>query len=183
AGVKVSFTHLIAHAIARAAGGMPEMLVHFTRDPQGRPLRVGSGVHLGLAVDTRRKDGSRFLVVPVLRDAALRDFAGFRAEYERLVEGARTGTLPPDELQGASLTLTNPGGLGTVASVPRLMPGQGCIIALGALGYPSEWKQTSESRLLELGVGKVMTMTSTYDHRVIQGPQSGEFLARVEALL
>jgi 2-oxoglutarate dehydrogenase E1 component len=182
-GVKVSFTHLIGYAIARAAAGMPEMLVHFARDPQGRPLRVEPGVHLGLAVDTRRKDGSRFLVVPVLRDAALRDFAGFRTEYERLVEGARTGTLAPHELQGASLTLTNPGGLGTVASVPRLMPGQGCIIATGAIGHPAEYRGESEARLRELGVGKVMTITSTYDHRVIQGADSGEFLGRIEALL
>jgi len=182
-GVKVSFTHLIGYAIARAAAAMPDMLVHFARDPEGRPLRVETGVHLGLAVDTRRKDGSRFLVVPVLRDAALRDFAGFRAEYERLVEGARTGALPPDQLQGASLTLTNPGGLGTVASVPRLMPGQGCILATGAIGHPAEYRGESEARLRELGVGKVMTITSTYDHRVIQGAESGEFLGRIEALL
>ena len=183
AGVKVSFTHLIGYAIARAAAAMPDMLVHFARDPQGRPLRVSSGVHLGLAVDTRRRDGSRFLVVPVLRDAGLRDFAGFRTEYERLVEGARTGTLAPDELQGATLTLTNPGGLGTVASVPRLMPGQGCIIATGAIGHPAEYRGESEARLRELGVGKVMTITSTYDHRVIQGAESGEFLGRIEALV
>jgi 2-oxoglutarate dehydrogenase E1 component len=183
AGIKVSFTHLIGYAIARAAAAMPDMLVHFARDPQDRPLRVSAGVHLGLAVDTRRKDGSRFLVVPVLRDAGLRDFAGFRAEYERLVEGARSGTLAPDEFQGASLTLTNPGGLGTVASVPRLMPGQGCVIATGAIGHPAEYRGESEARLRELGVGKVMTITSTYDHRVIQGAESGEFLGRIEALL
>jgi len=183
AGIKVSFTHLIGYAIARAAAAMPDMLVHFARDPQDRPLRVSAGVHLGLAVDTRRKDGSRFLVVPVLRDAGLRDFAGFRAEYERLVEGARSGTLAPDEFQGVSLTLTNPGGLGTVASVPRLMPGQGCVIATGAIGHPAEYRGESEARLRELGVGKVMTITSTYDHRVIQGAESGEFLGRIEALL
>ena len=182
-GAKVSFTHLIGYAIARAAAAMPDMLVHFTRDPQGRPLRVASGVHLGLAVDTRRKDGSRFLVVPVLRDADLRDFAGFRVEYERLVEGARTGTLAPDQLQGASLTLTNPGGLGTVASVPRLMPGQGCVIATGAIGHPPEYRGESETQLRDLGVGKVMTITSTYDHRVIQGAEFGEFLGRIETLL
>ncbi len=182
-GRKISFTHLIGYALARAAAEMPGMLAHFARDADGRPLRVEGGVHLGLAVDTRRKDGSRFLVVPVLRDAAPRDFASFRAEYERLVEGARTGTLPPDELQGASLTLTNPGGLGTVASVPRLMPGQGCIIAAGAIGFPPEYRGESEARLRDLGVGRVVTLTSTYDHRVIQGADSGEFLGRIEALL
>ena len=159
------------------------MLVHFARDAEGRPVRVDGGVHLGLAVDTRRRDGSRFLVVPVLRDAGRRDFAGFRAEYERLVAGARTGSLAPDELQGASFTLTNPGGIGTMASVPRLMPGQGCIIAAGAIGYPPEYRGESAVLLAALGVGKVVTLTSTYDHRVIQGAESGEFLGRVEALL
>ncbi|MGO8687663.1 MAG: multifunctional oxoglutarate decarboxylase/oxoglutarate dehydrogenase thiamine pyrophosphate-binding subunit/dihydrolipoyllysine-residue succinyltransferase subunit [Candidatus Dormibacteria bacterium] len=183
AGLKVSYTHLIGYALARAAAETPGMLVHFARDADGRPLRVEGGVHLGLAVDTRRRDGARFLVVPVLRDAGSRDFAGFRAEYERLVEGARTGSLTPDELQGASLTLTNPGGIGTVASVPRLMPGQGCIIAAGAIGHPPEFRGESETRLRDLGVGRVVTLTSTYDHRVIQGAESGEFLGRLEALL
>jgi 2-oxoglutarate decarboxylase len=180
---KVSFTHLIGYAIARAATEMPEMCAHFARTEAGRPARVEGGAHLGLAVDSRRKDGSRFLVVPVIRDAGTRSFADFREEYERLIERARTNALAADELRGATLTLTNPGGIGTVASVPRLMPGQGTIVAVGALGYPAEWRDAPETRLRELGVAKVMTMTSTYDHRVIQGAQSGEFLGRVEALL
>ncbi|MDQ6856305.1 MAG: multifunctional oxoglutarate decarboxylase/oxoglutarate dehydrogenase thiamine pyrophosphate-binding subunit/dihydrolipoyllysine-residue succinyltransferase subunit [Candidatus Dormibacteraeota bacterium] len=181
--LKVSFTHLIGYAISRAAAEMPEMSAHFARTEQGKPARVDSGVHLGLAVDSRRKDGSRFLVVPVITDAGTRTFAEFHSEYERLIERARTNTLAADELRGATITLTNPGGIGTVASVPRLMPGQGTIVAIGALGYPPEWKEVPESRLRELGVAKVMTMTSTYDHRVIQGAQSGEFLGRIQALL
>jgi 2-oxoglutarate dehydrogenase E1 component len=181
--MKVSFTHLIGYAVARAAAEMPEMCAHFTRTEEGRPAKVQGGVHLGLAVDSRRKDGTRFLVVPVIRDAAELSFADFRAEYERLIDRARTNALTADELRGATITLTNPGGIGTVASVPRLMPGQGTIVAAGALGYTAEWRALPESRLRELGVAKVMMMTSTYDHRVIQGAQSGEFLGRVEALL
>jgi 2-oxoglutarate dehydrogenase E1 component len=181
--IKVSYTHLIGYAIARAAAEMPEMSAHFARTESGKPARVDSGVHLGLAVDSRRKDGSRFLVVPVITDAGGRTFADFRTEYERLIDRARTNTLAADELRGATITLTNPGGIGTVASVPRLMPGQGTIVAVGALGYPPEWREVPESRLRELGVAKVMTMTSTYDHRVIQGAQSGEFLGRIQALL
>ena len=180
---KVSFTHLIAYALARAATEMPAMTAHFARTPEGKPARVPRPVHLGLAVDSQRKDGSRFLVVPVVRDAGSRSFKELHAEYERLIERARNNTATPDELQGATITLTNPGGIGTVASVPRLMPGQGAIIAVGALGYPPEWKGVGEARLQELGVGKVMTLTSTYDHRIIQGAQSGEFLRRVEQLL
>ncbi len=159
------------------------MRVHFARDQAGRPLRVDGQVNLGLAVDTRRPDGTRFLVVPVLRDAGKRDFAGFRTEYERLVERARTGSLSPDDLSGATMTLTNPGGIGTMASIPRLMAGQGCIIAAGAIGHPPEYRGQPEARLRELGVGRVLTLTSTYDHRVIQGAESGEFLGRIEALL
>ncbi len=181
--VKVSFTHLIGYAVARAAVEMPEMSAHFARTTQGRPARVEGAAHLGLAVDSRRKDGSRFLVVPVITDAGSRSFAEFHREYERLIDRARSNDLAADELRGATITLTNPGGIGTAASVPRLMPGQGTIIAVGALGYPPEWRDVPESHRRELGVAKVMTMTSTYDHRVIQGAQSGEFLGRIEGLL
>ena len=180
---KASFTHLIGYAIARAAAASPAMTTHFARTPDGKPARVPGPAHLGLAVDSVRKDGTRSLVVPVIRNAADLSFSEFRDEYERLIERARTNTLSADELQGATLTLTNPGGLGTVASVPRLMPGQGTIVAVGAIGYPAEWRSVLETSLRDLGVGKVMTMTSTYDHRVIQGAESGEFLGRIESLL
>ncbi|GAC1337181.1 MAG: multifunctional oxoglutarate decarboxylase/oxoglutarate dehydrogenase thiamine pyrophosphate-binding subunit/dihydrolipoyllysine-residue succinyltransferase subunit [Candidatus Dormibacteria bacterium] len=180
---KVSFTHLIGYALAQAALDVPALSAHFARTVEGDPIRVQPGVHLGIAVDSRRKDGSRFLVVPVIRDAAGRDFRGFRDEYERLIAKARTNALSPDEMKGASMTLTNPGGIGTVASVPRLMPGQGSIIALGAITYPAGFEHVAAATLKQLGVSKVMTMTSTYDHRVIQGAESGELLGRVEALL
>jgi 2-oxoglutarate dehydrogenase E1 component len=180
---KVSFTHLIGYAIARATVETPEMTAHFARTPDGKPARVRGGPHLGIAVDSKRRDGTRSLIVPVIRDAGVLPFPAFREEYERLIERARNNTLAADELQGAGITLTNPGGIGTVASVPRLMSGQGTIIAVGAIDYPAEWSGTSEGRVRELGITKVMTMTSTYDHRIIQGAQSGEFLGRVQALL
>ena len=180
---KVSFTHLIGYAVALAALDVPSMATSFLRTRDGGAWRVSPGVHLGLAVDTTRKDGSRFLVVPVIKDAAGRDFASFRDEYERLVAKSRTNSLAVDELRGASIVLTNPGGIGTVASVPRLMQGQGTIVATGAITYPPGMGGVGEARLRDLGVTKVMTMTSTYDHRVIQGAESGEFLGRIEALL
>ncbi len=180
---KVSFTHLIGYAIAQAAEASPAMTTHFARTDDGKPARVAGAAHLGLAVDSVRKDGSRSLVVPVIRNASELGFKEFRDEYERLIERARTNALSADELQGATLTLTNPGGIGTVASVPRLMPGQGTIVAVGAIGYPAEWRGVPENSIRELGVGKVMTVTSTYDHRVIQGAESGEFLGRIESLL
>jgi multifunctional 2-oxoglutarate metabolism enzyme len=183
AGKKLSFTHLIAWAIVRATDDMPVMADSFA-EVDGKPHRVTPGaVSLGLAVDVERKDGSRSLVVPVIHDASELSFPDFVAAYDGLVVGARDNTLKPDAYQGAQITLTNPGGIGTVASVPRLMPGQGTIVATGAIGYPPGLAQADKQKLAELGVEKVMTMTSTYDHRVIQGAESGQFLKRVDELL
>ena len=180
---KTSFTHLIAYALVQATRQHPVM-GHTLVMHAGAPHRlVPEGIALGLAVDVQRKDGSRGLVVPVIKRADTMDFAAFHAAYEALVDKARTNRLLPDDFAGATMSLTNPGGLGTVASVPRLMAGQGSIIAIGAIGYPAEFAGVSEERLKEFGIGKVMTITSTYDHRVIQGAESGAFLATMEHLL
>ncbi|MGE5091680.1 MAG: multifunctional oxoglutarate decarboxylase/oxoglutarate dehydrogenase thiamine pyrophosphate-binding subunit/dihydrolipoyllysine-residue succinyltransferase subunit [Bacillota bacterium] len=180
---KISFTHIIAWAIVQATKQHPVM-GHTLLMQDGAPFRVvPDGISLGLAVDVTRKDGSRGLVVPVIRHAEAMDFAAFHAAYETLVEKARTNKLMPDDFVGATMSLTNPGGLGTVASVPRLMAGQGSIIAVGSIAYPAEFAATPAERLKELGIGKVMTVTSTYDHRVIQGAESGQFLATLDGLL
>src|SRR5438094_2282971 len=169
AGKKVSFTHLIGFAIARAARELPVM-THAFQEVDGKPHRLDPhGVNLGLAVDVEKKDGSRALLVPVIRHAEDTDFSTFHATYETLVEKARTNRLLPDDFAGATITLTNPGTIGTVASVPRLMKGQGSIIATGAIRT--------------IGAAKVMTITSTYDHRIIQGAESGMFLRRLDELL
>ena len=179
---KVSFTHIIAFALVRAARELPFITAHFRRDGD-KPIRVEPGVHLGLAVDAERKDGSRFLIVPVIKNAGSLEFSAFREKYEELVAKARDNKLTADDLQGASFTLTNPGGIGTSASVPRLMAGQGAIIAAGAIGYPPGLASANVETLRSLGITKIMQMTSTYDHRVIQGAQSGEYLRRVDELL
>ncbi len=176
---KVSFTHLIAYAIARAAADMPVMANHYD-EVDGKPHRVIDGqVNLGLAVDVEKKDGTRTLMVPVITGAGSMPFDGFLDAYDALVEKARTNTLTADDLVGANITLTNPGGLGTSASVPRLMNGQGTIIATGSIGYPVGLGNIGEM----IGAEKVMSMTSTYDHRIIQGAESGRFLARIEDYL
>ena len=183
AGRRLSFTHLIAWAIVEAAREMPVMANSFA-EREGTPHRVTPGaVSLGLAVDVERRDGTRSLVVPVVHRANELDFPTFVARYDGLVAGARDNTLGPDAYAGANITLTNPGGLGTVASVPRLMPGQGTIVATGSIAYPPGLSAVAPERLRELGVRKVMTMTSTYDHRVIQGAESGAFLRRIDQLL
>ncbi|HYM45372.1 MAG TPA: multifunctional oxoglutarate decarboxylase/oxoglutarate dehydrogenase thiamine pyrophosphate-binding subunit/dihydrolipoyllysine-residue succinyltransferase subunit [Solirubrobacteraceae bacterium] len=179
AGRKVSFTHLIAYALARAAAAMGVMASHYT-EIEGRPHRVDDGqVNLGLAVDVEKKDGSRTLMVPVIADAGKLPFERFLQAYDGLVEKARTNTLTADDLQGANITLTNPGGIGTIASVPRLMTGQGTIVATGAIAYPPGLANVGAA----IGAEKVMTMTSTYDHRIIQGAESGRFLAEIEGRL
>ena len=166
---KVSFTHLIGWAIVQAAAEQRSMSHAFT-EVDGVPHRLDPGaINLGLAVDVERKDGSRFLVVPVIKGADDMDFAGFHASYEQLVAKARTNKLSPDDFAGATITLTNPGTLGTTASVPRLMPGQGTIVATGTIR--------------SVGPDRRMTISSTYDHRIIQGAESGRFLQQIDALL
>jgi multifunctional 2-oxoglutarate metabolism enzyme len=179
-GKKVSFTHLIAYAIAVAAtDDMPVMANHFA-DIDGKPHRLDDGTcNIGLAVDVEKKDGSRTLMVPVIRDAGRMSFTEFLDAYNALVEKARTNTLTADDLTGGNVTLTNPGGIGTVASVPRLMVGQGTIIATGSIAYPVGLGNVGPM----IGAEKVMTMTSTYDHRIIQGAESGRFLQSIEGYL
>jgi 2-oxoglutarate dehydrogenase E1 component len=176
AGHRVSFTHLIAYAIALVATeDMPVMAHHFA-ELEGKPHRIDDhACNLGLAVDVERKDGGRTLMVPVIADAGRLSFTEFLDAYNALVEKARTNTLTADDLSGGNVSLTNPGGLGTVASVPRLMSGQGTIVATGSIGYPVGLERIGAS----IGAEKVMTMTSTYDHRIIQGAESGRFLARI----
>jgi len=180
AGVKASFTHLIAYAIALAAQSeMPVMTHHFDA-VDGKPARVDDGaVNLGIAVDVEKKDGSRTLMVPVIRDAGRMDFSEFKAAFDQLIAKARENQLTADDLAGANIQLTNPGGIGTIASVPRLMKGNGTIIATGSIAYPVGLGNIGEA----IGAEKVMTMTSTYDHRIIQGAESGRFLQLVESYL
>lgn len=180
---KLSFTHLIAWALVRACREFPGMGTAVLSRTDGTFRLDPEHVNLGLAVDVERKDGSRGLVVPVLKGADAMDFGGFLATYEGLVEKARTNKLMPDDFAGATMTLTNPGGLGTVASVPRLMPGQGTIIATGSIAYPPEYRDLDAASVKALGISKVMMLTSTYDHRVIQGAESGSYLRLIDQYL
>ncbi len=182
-GLKVSFTHLIAWAIVQAAKEWPVMVRSFEQR-EGKPFAIENGpVNLGIAVDIERKDGSRSLMVPAIKGADGLDFAAFHSYYEDLIKKTRESKLTADDFQGTNISLTNPGGIGTIASVPRLMKGQSAIVAAGAIAYPPEWAHASPERLRQLGVSKTMTLTSTYDHRVIQGAESGAFLRRIEQLL
>jgi multifunctional 2-oxoglutarate metabolism enzyme len=182
-GLKVSFTHLVAWAIVRATVDFPVMVRTF-EERDGKPYALEGGpVNLGIAVDVERKDGSHSLMVPAIKGSDGLDFTAFHSYYEELIAKTRENKLTADDFQGTNISLTNPGGIGTVASVPRLLRSQSAIIATGSIAYPQEWLHASPERLKQLGVSKVMTMTSTYDHRVIQGAESGAFLRRIEQLL
>src|SRR5262245_36206373 len=184
-GGKVSFTHIIGFAIVRAiAETMPTMGSTFVKGDDGKPRIVRhEHVGLGLAVDLEKSDGSRSLVVPVIRDADTMEFRAFWGTYEELIRKTRSNKLTVDDFAGATVTLTNPGTIGTKQSVPRLMQGQGTIVGVGAIDYPAEWRGADPVLLADLGASKVITVTSTYDHRIIQGAESGMFLRRVEDLL
>ena len=185
-GAKVSFTHLIAFAIVKGLMEISSMNATFVDavDAKGTPgIRRHEHVGLGLAVDVQRPDGTRNLLVPVIRAADTMDFRGFLLAYEDLVRKVHNATFGADDFVGATVSLTNPGTLGTVQSVPRLMPGQGAIFGVGALNWPAGFEAADPRALAELGVGKVMTLTSTYDHRIIQGAESGLFLKYVAECL
>ncbi|MFL5766625.1 MAG: multifunctional oxoglutarate decarboxylase/oxoglutarate dehydrogenase thiamine pyrophosphate-binding subunit/dihydrolipoyllysine-residue succinyltransferase subunit [Actinomycetota bacterium] len=182
-GGKVSFTHLIAWAVVRALAVSPAMSRAYA-EVNGRPGVIQrEHLNLGLAVDLKREDGSRTLVVPNIRNADTLDFAAFLAAYESLIHRVNENRLAPDDMTGTTVTITNPGMIGTVQSVPRLMSGQSAIVGVGAIAYPAEYSGADPSTLAEIGVSKVVTLTNTYDHRVIQGAESGEFLRAVQELL
>ncbi len=185
-GGKVSFTHLIGFAVVKGLGAVPAMNAAFVADADGkgtpgvvRHRHVG----LGLAVDVEKSGGSRTLLVPCIADADTKDFRSFVSAYEELIRKIATNKVAPDDFAGTTVTLTNPGTLGTGQSVPRLLPGQGVIVGVGALGFPPGFEASDPRALAELGVGKTVTLTSTYDHRIIQGAESGLFLGFVSECL
>ncbi|MBA0051548.1 multifunctional oxoglutarate decarboxylase/oxoglutarate dehydrogenase thiamine pyrophosphate-binding subunit/dihydrolipoyllysine-residue succinyltransferase subunit [Streptomyces sp. AJS327] len=182
-GGKVSFTHLIGYAMVQAMKAMPSMN-HSFAEKDGKPTLVKPDhVNLGLAIDLVKPNGDRQLVVAAIKQAETLTFFEFWQAYEDIVRRARDNKLTMADFSGVTCSLTNPGGIGTVHSVPRLMPGQSMIMGVGAMEYPAEFQGTSQDTLNRLGVSKVMTLTSTYDHRVIQGAASGEFLRVVSQLL
>nr|WP_268811114.1 multifunctional oxoglutarate decarboxylase/oxoglutarate dehydrogenase thiamine pyrophosphate-binding subunit/dihydrolipoyllysine-residue succinyltransferase subunit [Williamsia sterculiae] len=182
-GGKVSFTHILGYAIVQAIKAFPNMNRHFA-EIDGKPNAVTPAhTNLGLAIDLPGKDGNRSLVVAAIKNTETMTFGQFHAAYEDVVRRARDNKLTADDFSGVTISLTNPGTIGTVHSVPRLMKGQGAIIGAGAMEYPAEFQGASDERIAEMAVGKLQTLTSTYDHRIIQGAESGDFLRTIHHLL
>ncbi|MFI6169967.1 multifunctional oxoglutarate decarboxylase/oxoglutarate dehydrogenase thiamine pyrophosphate-binding subunit/dihydrolipoyllysine-residue succinyltransferase subunit [Nocardia sp. NPDC051052] len=182
-GGKISFTHLLGFAIVKAVNAFPNMNRHFA-EIDGKPNAITPAhTNLGLAIDLPGKDGNRSLVVAAIKGTEAMTFGQFHTAYEDIVRRARDGKLTSDDFAGVTISLTNPGTIGTVHSVPRLMPAQGAIIGAGAMEYPAEFQGMSDERIADIGVGKLMTLTSTYDHRIIQGAESGDFLRTIHQML
>lgn len=182
-GGKISFTHLLGYALVQALKAFPNMNRHYA-EVGGKPSSVTPAhINLGLAIDLQGKDGKRSLVVAGIKRCETMRFGQFVAAYEDIVRRARDGKLTAEDFAGVTISLTNPGTIGTVHSVPRLMAGQGAIIGVGAMEYPAEFQGASEQRIAELGIGKLITLTSTYDHRIIQGAESGDFLRTIHEML
>src|SRR6185437_8052413 len=173
-GGKVSFTHLIGFAVVRALSVTPVMNDSYA-EVDGKPVLVQPGeINLGLAIDIAKSDGTRQLLVPSIKSAQHMDFRQFWIAYEDIVRKARTGKLTVEDFAGTTISLTNPGTIGTEHSVPRLMQGQGCIVGVGAMEYPAAYQGASAETIARMAIGKTITLTSTYDHRIIQGAQSGD---------
>jgi 2-oxoglutarate dehydrogenase E1 component len=183
-GGKISFTHIIGYAVVKAVKSFPEMNHSFALTDDGKPAIVQPDhINLGLAIDLPGKDGGRSLVVANIKRAETLDFGQFWGAYEDIIRRARSGKLTADDFAGTTISLTNPGTIGTNHSVPRLMQGQGAIVGVGAMEYPAQYSGMSEESLAATAISKIMTLTSTYDHRIIQGAQSGEFLRKIHQLL
>jgi 2-oxoglutarate dehydrogenase E1 component len=181
--LKVSFTHIIAWAIIKALKTVPSINASL-KEIEGQPYTARKrAVNIGIAADIQKKDGSRSLIVPNLKSVEIMNFRQFADAYSQLIDRIRKGTIEPPDFLGTTITLTNPGTVGTNASLPRLMVGQGAIIATGAIGYPAEYLAMNPETLSALGISKTMFVTCTYDHRIIQGAESGQFLGRVHELL
>src|SRR5579862_6329818 len=119
---KLSYTHLVAWAIVKAIEAVPAINQAYSERGE-ESFRVHRGhVNLGLAVDVAGKDGARSLKVPSVKNAEAMNFAQFLAAYDDLVARARANKLVVADLEGATVSLTNPGTVGTVGSIPRLMP-------------------------------------------------------------
>lgn len=180
---KISYTHIIGFAVLEALRAVPNMASSIVERDGEYFVHKPHSVGLGLAVDVARKDGSRSLLVPCIKNADAYDFKGFWIAYDEMIRKVKLNKIAPEDFTGVSLTLTNPGTIGTEHSIPRLMKGQGVIVGVGAIGYPAQYESADPRALAQLGMSKVFNVTSTYDHRVIQGAESGLFLAQLHALL
>ncbi|MGW1606265.1 dihydrolipoamide acetyltransferase family protein, partial [Streptomyces eurythermus] len=165
-GAKISLLALLARICTAALARFPEL--NSTVDTEAREIVRLDRVHLGFAAQT-----DRGLVVPVVRDAHTRDAESLTAEFARLTEAARTGTLTPGELTGGTFTLNNYGVFGVDGSTPIINHPEAAMLGVGRI-VPKPWVHEGE-----LAVRQVVQLSLTFDHRVCDGGTAGGFLRYV----
>ncbi|MEU9364820.1 dihydrolipoamide acetyltransferase family protein [Streptomyces avermitilis] len=165
-GPKISLLALLARICTAALARFPEL--NSTVDMEAREVVRLDQVHLGFAAQTERG-----LVVPVVRDAHARDAESLSAEFARLTEAARTGTLTPGELTGGTFTLNNYGVFGVDGSTPIINHPEAAMLGVGRI-IPKPWVHEGE-----LAVRQVVQLSLTFDHRVCDGGTAGGFLRYV----
>jgi 2-oxoglutarate dehydrogenase E1 component len=180
---RISFSHLLLWAIVRTLKEYPAMNDNFVKKDGKYYRQINNEINIGVAVDVEKKNGDRLLLVPNLKDAGSMNFSEFIEKLSDLINRAKNSKITLDELEGTTVSLTNPGMMGTIMSVPRLMNGQGMIIASGSIDFPAEFSAVQPDKLTELAISKVVSITNTYDHRIIQGAESAEFLRYMHQLL
>ncbi|WP_030955948.1 dihydrolipoamide acetyltransferase family protein, partial [Streptomyces sp. NRRL S-481] len=165
-GPKISVLALLARICTVALARFPEL--NSTVDAEAREVVRFDQVHLGFAAQT-----DRGLVVPVVRDAHARDAESLTAEFARLTEAGRTGTLTPAELTGGTFTLNNYGVFGVDGSTPIINHPEAAMLGVGRI-VPKPWVHEGE-----LAVRQVVQLSLTFDHRVCDGGTAGGFLRYV----
>ncbi|MBD9733074.1 2-oxo acid dehydrogenase subunit E2 [Streptomyces sp. H28] len=165
-GPKISVLALLARICTAALARFPEL--NSSVDTAAREIVRHEGVHLGFAAQT-----DRGLVVPVVRDAHTRDAEGLTAEFARLTETARAGTLTPADLTGGTFTLNNYGVFGVDGSTPIINHPEAAMLGVGRI-VPKPWVHDGE-----LAVRQVVQLSLTFDHRVCDGGTAGGFLRYV----
>ncbi|MEO0481935.1 MAG: 2-oxo acid dehydrogenase subunit E2 [Planctomycetota bacterium] len=143
---KASFTHFIAWAMVRAMIDVQGMQARYVVYGEKAHREVSDSINVGIAVDVSKPGGPRQLLVPNIKDCASMNFATFLAAYDAQVRKARKGKLTPQDFQGTTCSLTNPGTIGTLSSLPRLMTGQSFILATGAIAYPAAYIRSKINR-------------------------------------
>ncbi|MFF1277069.1 dihydrolipoamide acetyltransferase family protein [Streptomyces marokkonensis] len=165
-GPKISVLALLARICTAALARFPEL--NSSVDTGAREIVRYDEVHLGFAAQT-----DRGLVVPVVRDAHARDAESLTAEFARLTEAARAGTLTPAELTGGTFTLNNYGVFGVDGSTPIINHPEAAMLGVGRI-VPKPWVHEGE-----LAVRQVVQLSFTFDHRVCDGGTAGGFLRYV----
>ncbi len=173
-GAKVSYTSFVAWGVSRVLREFP--MVNST--VSGNNVIYRGNVNLGMAVDLNPG-----LIVPVIKDADDLSLVGIARKLNDLADRARSRQLLPDEIQGATFSITNPGVLGTVVGLPVIPKGTAAILGTGAIEKRVVVVEDPTTGGDALAIRKRALFSLGYDHRIVDGADAARFLARVKEVL